>query len=84
MKNQQVNVDYWAMLKGMFTYGVLTAMGWLMLRLFNTVFMLPRRLQASQQSLQDTLQELQVNLHFNFYKKRLFRLYMLTILWQTK
>ncbi|KAJ0178967.1 hypothetical protein K1T71_005742 [Dendrolimus kikuchii] len=58
MKNQQVNVDYWAMLQSMFVYGLLTALGWLMLRLFNTVFMLPRRLRAHQDTLQDTLEEL--------------------------
>ncbi|XP_059056784.1 uncharacterized protein LOC131850549 [Achroia grisella] len=59
MKNQQVSVDYWAMGKAMLLYGVLTVMLWLMLRLFNTVFMLPRRLRAQQENIQHTLQELQ-------------------------
>ncbi|KAM3960946.1 uncharacterized protein ACR2FA_004898 [Aphomia sociella] len=59
MKHQQVSVDYWAMGKAMLVYGVLTIMCWLMLRLFNTVFMLPRRLRAQQENIQHTLQELQ-------------------------
>ncbi|XP_072939828.1 uncharacterized protein [Epargyreus clarus] len=59
MKHQQVNVDYWSMLKTMFVYGALTALCWLMLRLFNTVFMLPRRLRAQQENIQNSLQELQ-------------------------
>ncbi|CAG9795342.1 unnamed protein product [Diatraea saccharalis] len=59
MKNQQVNVDYWAMGKAMFVYVVLTGMCWLMLRLFNVIFMLPRRLRNQQQNIQHTLEELQ-------------------------
>ncbi|CAH2071756.1 unnamed protein product, partial [Iphiclides podalirius] len=59
MKNQQVNVDYWSMLKAMFLYGALTALGWLMLRLFNTVFMLPGRLRSQQDNVQSSLKELQ-------------------------
>ncbi|CAH0729214.1 unnamed protein product, partial [Brenthis ino] len=59
MKHQQVNVDYWAMAKTMFTYGALTALCWIMLRLFHTVFTLPRRLRSQQENIQNTLQELQ-------------------------
>ncbi|KAL0832568.1 hypothetical protein ABMA28_000769 [Loxostege sticticalis] len=59
MKSQQVSVDYWAMGKAMFVYVVLTGMCWLMLRLFNAVFMLPRRLRSQQENIQNTLQELQ-------------------------
>ncbi|XP_028178004.1 uncharacterized protein LOC135074113 [Ostrinia nubilalis] len=59
MKTQQVGVDYWAMGKAMFVYMALTAMCWVMLRLFNAVFMLPRRLRTQQQNIQNTLEELQ-------------------------
>ncbi|RVE45816.1 hypothetical protein evm_009497 [Chilo suppressalis] len=59
MKNQQVNVDYWAMGKAMCVYIALTAMCWLMLRLFNMIFMLPRRLRAQHQNIQQTLEDLQ-------------------------
>uniref|UniRef100_A0A2H1WY40 SFRICE_030868 n=1 Tax=Spodoptera frugiperda TaxID=7108 RepID=A0A2H1WY40_SPOFR len=59
MKHQQVSVDYWAMLKSMLMYGVLTALGWLMLRLFNAVFSLPRRLRTQQENIQATLEEFQ-------------------------
>ncbi|KPJ19311.1 hypothetical protein RR48_02382 [Papilio machaon] len=59
MKHQQVNVDYWSMGKAMLMYGALTALCWLMLRLFNTVFTLPRRLRSQQENIQNTLQELQ-------------------------
>lgn len=60
MKHQQVNVDYWAMAKSMFTYGALTALCWIMLRLFHAVFTLPRKLRSQQDNIQNTLQELQV------------------------
>ncbi|KAF9417767.1 hypothetical protein HW555_005181 [Spodoptera exigua] len=59
MKHQQVSVDYWAMLKSMLMYGVLTALGWFMLRLFNAVFSLPRRLRTQQENIQATLEEFQ-------------------------
>lgn len=59
MKHQQVNVDYWAMAKTMFTYGALTALCWIMLRLFHAVFTLPRKLRSQQDNIQNTLQELQ-------------------------
>ncbi|KAI8424047.1 hypothetical protein MSG28_002677 [Choristoneura fumiferana] len=59
MKSQQVSVDYWAMGKAMMTYGALTALCWLMMRLFGAVFTLPRRLRAQQQTIQESLQELQ-------------------------
>lgn len=62
MKNQQVNVDYWAMAKAMFMYLTITGMCWLMLRLFNAVFMLPRRLRNQQENIQNTLMELQVSM----------------------
>lgn len=65
MKSQQVSVDYWAMGKAMFVYVVLTGMCWLMLRLFNAVFMLPRRLRSQQENIQNTLQELQVRIKEN-------------------
>lgn len=60
MKNQQVSVDFWAMAKSMMMYGFLTLAGWMMLRLFNAVFSLPRRLRTQQQNIQATLQEFQV------------------------
>ncbi|KAJ8733484.1 hypothetical protein PYW08_001782 [Mythimna loreyi] len=59
MKHQQVSVDYWAMLKSMAMYGVLTVLGWMMLRLFNAVFSLPRRLRTQQENIQATLEEFQ-------------------------
>ncbi|XP_026322484.1 uncharacterized protein LOC113232074 [Hyposmocoma kahamanoa] len=59
MKHQQVSVDYWAMGKAMLTYGALTGLVWLMLRLFSAMFSLPRRLRAQQESMQNTLAELQ-------------------------
>ncbi|CAK1598520.1 unnamed protein product [Parnassius mnemosyne] len=59
MKHQQVNVDYWAMAKAMLTYGALTALCWLMLRLFNMVFQLPRKLRTQQENIQSSLKELQ-------------------------
>ncbi|CAH0605585.1 unnamed protein product [Chrysodeixis includens] len=59
MKNQQVSVDFWAMAKSMMMYGFLTLAGWMMLRLFNAVFSLPRRLRTQQQNIQATLQEFQ-------------------------
>ncbi|CAB3236682.1 unnamed protein product [Arctia plantaginis] len=59
MRHQQVSVDYWAMLKSMMIYGVLTFLGWMMFRLFNAVFSLPRRLRTQQQNIQETLQEFQ-------------------------
>ncbi|XP_026755327.1 uncharacterized protein LOC113515356 [Galleria mellonella] len=57
MKNQQVSVDYWAMGKAMLLYGILTVLCWIMLRLFNMVFLLPRRLRSQQENIQQTLQE---------------------------
>lgn len=60
MKSQEVNVDYWAMLKGMLTYGALTAAGWVMMRLFSMVFTFPRRMRAQQDRIQNTLEDLQV------------------------
>ncbi|XP_061711381.1 uncharacterized protein LOC133520761 [Cydia pomonella] len=59
MKTQQVGVDFWAMAKSMFTYGALTALCWVMLRLFSAVFTLPRRMRQQQQTIQQSLQELQ-------------------------
>ncbi|XP_034829609.1 uncharacterized protein [Maniola hyperantus] len=59
MKHQEVSVDYWAMLKTMFTYGALTALCWIMLRLFHAVFTLPRRLRSQQENIQNTLKDLQ-------------------------
>ncbi|CAH2105320.1 unnamed protein product [Euphydryas editha] len=59
MKHQQVSVDYWAMLQTMFTYGALSALCWIMLRLFHAVFTLPRRLRSQQENIQNTLQDLQ-------------------------
>ncbi|XP_045446898.1 uncharacterized protein LOC123655105 [Melitaea cinxia] len=59
MKHQQVSVDYWTMLQTMFTYGVLSALCWIMLRLFHAVFTLPRRLRSQQENIQNTLQDLQ-------------------------
>ncbi|KOB67518.1 Uncharacterized protein OBRU01_17388 [Operophtera brumata] len=59
MKHQQVSVDYWAMCKAIIMYGGLTVMGWIMMRLFNTVFTLPRRMRAQQDHIQNTLAELQ-------------------------
>ncbi|XP_063619247.1 uncharacterized protein LOC134792053 isoform X1 [Cydia splendana] len=59
MKTQQVGVDFWAMAKSMFTYGALTALCWIMLRLFSAVFTLPRRMRQQQQTIQQSLQELQ-------------------------
>ncbi|CAK1545941.1 unnamed protein product [Leptosia nina] len=59
MKHQEVTVDYWAMLKTMFTYGALTGLGWIMLRLFHAVFTLPRRLRSQQNDIQNSLKELQ-------------------------
>ncbi|CAF4813840.1 unnamed protein product [Pieris macdunnoughi] len=59
MKRQEVSVDYWAMLKSMFTYGIMTGLGWVMLRLFHAVFMLPRRLRSQQNDMQNSLKELQ-------------------------
>ncbi|CAH2241865.1 uncharacterized protein LOC120626492 [Pararge aegeria] len=59
MKHQEVSVDYWTMLKTMFTYGALAALCWIMLRLFHTVFTLPRRLRSQQESIQNTLKDLQ-------------------------
>ncbi|XP_053603539.1 uncharacterized protein LOC128671240 [Plodia interpunctella] len=59
MKHQQVSVDYWSMGKAMLVYGGLTILCWIMLRLFNTVFTLPRRLRAQHENIQDTLKELQ-------------------------
>ncbi|XP_049869826.1 uncharacterized protein LOC126369450 [Pectinophora gossypiella] len=59
MKNQQVSVDYWAMGKAMVTYGVLTALVWLMLRLVGAVFTLPRKLRAQQENMEATLRDLQ-------------------------
>ncbi|XP_075971996.1 uncharacterized protein LOC142973861 [Anticarsia gemmatalis] len=59
MKHQQVSVDYWAVAKAMLMYGGLTVLGWLMLRLFNAVFTLPRRLRTQQEHIQATLQEFQ-------------------------
>ncbi|PZC85475.1 uncharacterized protein LOC110383996 [Helicoverpa armigera] len=59
MKHQQVSVDYWAMFKSMAMYGVLTVLGWMMLRLFNAVFSLPRRLRTQQENIQATLEEFQ-------------------------
>ncbi|XP_068630944.1 uncharacterized protein [Battus philenor] len=59
MKHQEVGVNYWSMAKAMLIYGALTAMAWLMLRLFNTVFTLPRRLRDQHENIQTTLKELQ-------------------------
>ncbi|CAH4035654.1 unnamed protein product [Pieris brassicae] len=59
MKHQEVSVDYWAMLKSMFTYGIITGLGWVMIRLFHAVFMLPRRLRSQQNDMQNSLKELQ-------------------------
>ncbi|XP_028028980.1 uncharacterized protein LOC114242136 [Bombyx mandarina] len=59
MKHQQVNVDYWAMGKAMLVYAAMTAVGWLILRTFNTFFMLPRRMRTQQENIQKTLQEMQ-------------------------
>ncbi|KAJ2951874.1 hypothetical protein O0L34_g4117 [Tuta absoluta] len=59
MKHQQVSVDFWAMGKAMVTYGVLTALVWLMLKLLGSCFTLPSRLRAQNQSMEDTLKELQ-------------------------
>ncbi|XP_046963524.1 RING finger protein PFF0165c [Vanessa cardui] len=59
MRHQHVNVDYWSMFQTMFTYGVLTILCWVMIRLFHAVFTLPRRLQAQQENIQNTLKELQ-------------------------
>ncbi|XP_013200208.1 uncharacterized protein LOC106142843 [Amyelois transitella] len=59
MKHQQVSVDYWSMGKAMVVYGALTILCWVMLRLFNTVFTLPRRLRAQHENVQETLKELQ-------------------------
>ncbi|XP_037969409.2 uncharacterized protein LOC105380326 [Plutella xylostella] len=59
MKHQEVGVDFWAMGKAMLTYGALTALCWVMLRLFNTVFTLPRRLRAQQDQIQNSLKDLQ-------------------------
>ncbi|XP_023934624.1 uncharacterized protein LOC112043449 [Bicyclus anynana] len=59
MKHQEVSVDYWAMLKSMFTYGALAALCWIMLRLFHTAFTLPRRLRSQQENIQNTLKDLQ-------------------------
>lgn len=69
MKNQQVNVDFWAMGKAMLIYLGMTAIGWVMLRLINTVLMLPRTMRSQGENLQNTLNELQVSL-FNicFYR----------------
>lgn len=64
MKHQQVSVDYWTMLQTMFTYGVLSALCWIMLRLFHAVFTLPRRLRSQQENIQNTLQDLQVRTGF--------------------
>lgn len=62
MKNQQVNVDFWAMGKAMLIYLGMTAIGWVMLRLINTVLMLPRTMRSQGENLQNTLNELQVSL----------------------
>ncbi|XP_047528880.1 uncharacterized protein LOC125065364 [Vanessa atalanta] len=59
MRHQHVNVDYWSMFQTMFTYGVLTILCWVMIRLFHAVFSLPRRLQAQQRTIENTLAELQ-------------------------
>ncbi|OWR44634.1 uncharacterized protein LOC116766903 [Danaus plexippus] len=59
MKHQEVTVDYWTMVKTMFSYGALTALCWIMLRLFHTVYTMPRRFRSQQENIQHTLQELQ-------------------------
>lgn len=61
MKHQEVTVDYWTMVKTMFSYGALTALCWIMLRLFHTVYTMPRRFRSQQENIQHTLQELQVS-----------------------
>ncbi|XP_041970953.1 uncharacterized protein LOC121727286 [Aricia agestis] len=59
MKHQQVNVDYWTMGKTMMVYAFLAVLVWLMLRLFQVAFMLPRRLRAQQYNVQNALKQLQ-------------------------
>lgn len=59
MKHQQVSVDYWTMGKAMLMYIAMTVMGWIMLRLLNTIITFPRRMRSQQANLQNTLDELQ-------------------------
>ncbi|GBP09424.1 hypothetical protein EVAR_76465_1 [Eumeta japonica] len=68
MKNQQVGVDFSAMAKAMLTYGAVTVLCWLMLRLFGAVFSLPQRIRAQQNQIQNSLQELQPLLHPRGYR----------------
>ncbi|XP_050343780.1 uncharacterized protein LOC126769180 [Nymphalis io] len=59
MKHQKVSVDFWAMFQTMFSYGVLTILCFVMIRLMQAVYLLPQRLKRHQEKIENTLTELQ-------------------------